>query len=540
MKTILNEYIYQNKNWVIRAIAALILTTTFADYAWSCTSWVATGSATENNETILHRNRDVDKEKQVVILGAGTYKWIGLKDADQPANYPNSGVNEKGLAIVRDDINMAGGINSHTKIEYMLSEHSNINEAKDWLINQNENGIYILADKTGAWIVEMFSGWLYAPKMTQIQSDQIDVYGVANHLKLISGFDYLPFATNHSIIRDRKINEYLNWKKGHITALDSFEWSRKKYSNNNEEGCISNEKTVAATTFVIQDRGPGVDPYVCMWVAMNSPDASIYVPIHMDAVTSDVDISTHLKNSTVSIYDVAQDLYDVLPSQRTCLRNYFLAYEAEMYEYVVNQENNLNSQELQYLDDYVANQAYNIIDASIADGCDSHTLGSNSEPFTDTFPTTSKSNWATNNWIVTSPYYYSQPYSIRARKYNMEDLFIKDPIFVPVPALNRSNYIIVEFWLRQNLTDWNDIILLQYQIGDTKYTIENLFSEQSGFAKYEFVIVDKNYFDIDNFKIGFQVTGLSQDIYGYYETVYVDDVKVKLGNGNLFNAPGEN
>jgi hypothetical protein len=122
----------------------------------------------------------------------------------------------------------------------------------------------------------------------------------------------------------------------------------------------------------------------------------------------------------------------------------------------------------------------------------------------------------------------------------MEDLFIKDPIFVPVPALNRSNYIIVEFWLRQNLTDWNDIILLQYQIGDTKYTIENLFSEQSGFAKYEFVIVDKNYFDIDNFKIGFQVTGLSQDIYGYYETVYVDDVKVKLGNGNLFNAPGEN
>ncbi len=506
-----------------------------------CTSWVATGDAT-GGVSLLHKNRDKglgDKQndKQIVVRGKGEYAWVGIKNFND--TNPSAGINDEGLAVAYNFVTgyCFWGTSERKILKNILNNCAVVGDANGGAIKHlldisyfRNAGIYFLADKYKVAIVEVEEG-AGDREYTIIlnEEDNGGALGRANHFSQISP----DRSSLHSEIRHDKINFYLNQKKSNITALDCFKWSRRRYSNNHYTGCICNDDTAAATTFVI-DENP------CMWVAIGRPDNSIYVPVHIDANKTGDNISDRLKEEDDTIWKKSMNLYNKdwgtdegAALRYGCLSNYFLAYESGMLK-----ENPLDTDDydsLAVFDNDMAEYAFQVLDDldEITECISLETYVSFTTKFNDGFEG-GVGNWD-GDWDQSDAVHMGGNFSAEANKSNDGLFKINNENNVSTIIESENvQYALVHFYLRQHYTDDEDICLTYYKDGE-EYVVEDLYTQDDfEWHEYEFLIVDDYYLDISNFRVGFNAPELSNWGF-YYEKVYVDDVQIKVSSESLFD-----
>lgn len=273
-----------------------------------CTSWVSAGTANKYHEVILHKNRDYDYTAQIVIQvdELGKNKYTALVTASNPTGVA-AGINEYGLAVVNNlisttDIEVSGIGNLH--MNRRILEECKTVEDVFVLIDQtklNSGVIFLVADPNKGAVIEVKASGHSTIEQSLVVDD---VMYRANHFMFLNGSG--SEATTSSIRRYNAAKDFLETRKGNLTLLDYFELSRHHYLEDNQpvsnfnrpDGSISNYHTLFGASFLIS-------PTYChelssMWVAMNHPCSSIYVPVHIDAST----LNSYLGESTA--YDNAK------------------------------------------------------------------------------------------------------------------------------------------------------------------------------------------------------------------------------------------
>ena len=301
-----------------------------------CTSWIATGTATESGDTILHKNRDLTIEPQVIvrIKRDGKNEYIATITAGQTLSAP-SGINEHGLVVFNDwvthnPINYNPiGIDATVVDRMILEECNSVDEVAPYLDTIFIQGgtMFFLGDKDKGAIIEA-TGW--ERKVIMVEND---INYRSNHfIELSDDLTYeCPEPGTSSTRRYNAAKEFLESKKGTLTALDCNNLSRHHYYSTEKainefdspDGSICNYHTLSGSTFQIDQDYPGV--LSVFWSSAGHPDSSLYTPIHYGSTQIH---STWYENE--SAWDLAQTISDNNLGPRHGLTPYFLDIEEQM------------------------------------------------------------------------------------------------------------------------------------------------------------------------------------------------------------------
>ncbi len=115
--------------------------------AGGCTTWAASGEATEDGRPILVKNRDYRPEHlplQVVVIAEPEvgYRYAYLTSAGSPGVFC-AGMNEVGLAVADthvSSLDVGPGIPSYSLMMHLLEEHKTVRSALDYLRSAKRMG----------------------------------------------------------------------------------------------------------------------------------------------------------------------------------------------------------------------------------------------------------------------------------------------------------------------------------------------------------------------------------------------------------------
>ncbi|MCP4680234.1 MAG: hypothetical protein GY854_33030 [Deltaproteobacteria bacterium] len=342
---------YQKAMWSLLVALMAFLSLSFDLLAEECTSWVISGDwmAGEYNKTILHKNRDKERARQVVIraprlpyesnsrdpeIDDHLYAYLAIV-SNGDSNQVAAGINEHGLAVAN---NYIAGIfvpslwaHGTLTLNRMILEYCKTVEEAYLFIDQicQDNmimtgGALFLADPHQAAVIEHF-GKNYTSHEQSIVVD--GARARSNDFTVLQGGlgggDDVRLRYEHAV-------EFLDEREGDLRATDCFELSRQhhvlpsgKASLNDGSICnypkngSNSGSTLFGATFVIDRQDPALS---CMWVALGTPDTAIYTPIHLTAlswsgaghgggfVENDIGKVIHSSLTSVEIYNLAETI----------------------------------------------------------------------------------------------------------------------------------------------------------------------------------------------------------------------------------------
>ncbi|MCP4763345.1 MAG: hypothetical protein GY870_16345 [archaeon] len=254
-----------------------------------CTSWIATGTSTLNNETLHHKNCDSTYITHTTIKINQTDKYAFTAVIDVASMDVRSGINEHGLSVSNNYVFIPQlnpvGISTNTYLRLLLEECKTVQEAYDYLNThtRQEGAIFIVGDPNRGIIVEATPSTMTSFEESLIENN---IGCRANHFVKLANLPGLKTSTQ----RYNLGTEFLTERNGTLTVLDYNELSRKHldYTNPNKIGITDHSEanrsicyyhTVFGTTFQINRTKPL--ELSTMWTAMGVPCSSMYTPIQL-------------------------------------------------------------------------------------------------------------------------------------------------------------------------------------------------------------------------------------------------------------------
>ena len=154
-----------------------------------CTAWVAHGTATENGKSLMHKNRDLDRDTQVVVAVAPSGGDNGYKAVVTAGNTGITlGINDQGLAtgntyVSSNEIALFGK-GALTINREILEQCDNIDEIFTYLsgITPQDGSNQMCADPNKVAIIEYTAQRYTTPEQSIIQND---VLFRANHFRIL-------------------------------------------------------------------------------------------------------------------------------------------------------------------------------------------------------------------------------------------------------------------------------------------------------------------------------------------------------------------
>lgn len=301
-----------------------------------CTSWIAAGTATQNGNTLLHKNRDMPVNPQVVVRmhSKGKYEYITILSAGQLSTAP-TGINEHGLAAIQNDIALNPlnynplGVEGTAFTRSILEECKNVDEAIDYIKDNPCLGgtIFMVADHKKGAIIER-SGWEYE---VEIVEDEVEFR--SNHFLKLKDITYenpAPSLTSARRYADAK--DFFKDRQENLTVTDFNELSRHHYNPSKDEisehdsgdGSICNYHTLSGTTYEIDKNYPKT--LSVLWAAIGHPCSSIYAPIHLGST------EIYKKFENEKTWELAMNIFDNNLGPHEGLTPYFLEIEKEMID----------------------------------------------------------------------------------------------------------------------------------------------------------------------------------------------------------------
>jgi predicted choloylglycine hydrolase len=271
-----------------------------------CTSWIATGNATFNGNSIFHKNRDGSRDIQVIvrIIPEEGYPFCALVTAGR--NGIAAGINELGLAAGNNGISTFAinpfGVDNFVVNRLILERCHSVDSAYDMLKNMVEKhrirggSIIFVVDKEKGAIIEV-TGFTLSSYEESIIID--DVGCRSNHFVRLKNYNLnlkkptsLFKPSEHTLKRYDAAKQFLEDRKGNVSIYDCNKLSRHQYVDENgviseHEGSVCNypedgengPSTLLGVTFQVNKSYP--NELSVMWVALGLPSNTLYVPIHL-------------------------------------------------------------------------------------------------------------------------------------------------------------------------------------------------------------------------------------------------------------------
>ncbi len=319
--------------------------------AEECTSWVISGDAlmSGDHKTILHKNRDKERAKQVVVraprlpyesnsrdpeVDTHLYSYLAIVSRGD-SGMVAAGINEHGLAVAN---NYVAGIFVPSIWAYgtltlnrLILEYCKTVEEAYLFIEQIcadnmilNGGALFLADPAEAAIIEHL-GKNHTDREQSVFTD--GARARSNDFIVLQG----GLGGGDDVrLRYEYASAFLDEREGELRAADCFELSRLHHvlpdgKASLNDGSICNYpkdgqgsgSTLFGATFVIDREDPMLS---AMWVSLGTPDTAIYTPIHLTAlswngagpnggfVENNLDRVVHSAWTSAGIYDLAETI----------------------------------------------------------------------------------------------------------------------------------------------------------------------------------------------------------------------------------------
>ena len=302
-----------------------------------CTGWVAHGTSTSNGNTLMHKNRDLSRDAQVVVKVAASGSdngYIGVVTSG--ATGITFGINDLGLSLGNTyvdctEINIFGK-GSLTMTKEMLKECDEVDHVFTYLagVNPSAGSNQLCADPNKVAIIEYTAQRYTTPAQSIIQNG---VGYRSNYFTILTGYNSNGVPSTTQIIRYNAARDFVNAHNGSLTAGDFNVPSRHHYEptagypseHDGVDGSISNYHTLSAGTFEIDTEYP--EYLSVMWTAIGTPCSALYTPIHIGSSS----VNSHYTSSDA--WNLAEDILDqqdadVFPFGS--LVSHYLEYEADM------------------------------------------------------------------------------------------------------------------------------------------------------------------------------------------------------------------
>ncbi len=256
-----------------------------------CTSWVAVGAATRHGKSMLHKNRDMSRDTQVVFKVRRIWKNSYIALSTSPFLTVTSGMNDKGLAICNnvigfDNLNLFG-LNAFAIHRKVLEEADTVEDAYEMIkgfprLNAN---IFFVVDREKGAIIET--------SPTQISSfeDSVIINNVGARANM---FEVLPGPPDlDSIRRSGAAKAFLRQYFGSLSIPEMNMLSRHVFIY--KEGIVSKNdfsisskpvedksSTLYGATYVMDKAYPA--ELNTLWFALGTTTAALYSPIHFGSL----------------------------------------------------------------------------------------------------------------------------------------------------------------------------------------------------------------------------------------------------------------
>ena len=279
-----------------------------------CTGWVAHGISTSNGNTLMHKNRDLSRDTQVVVRVApsgGDNGYIGVVSSG--ATGVTFGVNDQGLALGNTyvdciEINIFGK-GSLTMTKEMLLECDVVDDVFTYLagVNPSAGSNQLCADPNKAAIIEYTAQRYTTPAQSIIQNG---VGYRSNYFTILTGYNSNGVPSTTQIIRYNAARDFVNSLNGSLTAEDFNVPSRHHYEptagypseHDGVDGSISNYHTLCGGTFEIDTQYP--EYLSVMWTSIGTPCTALYTPIHIGSTS----VNSHYTSSDA--WNLAENILD--------------------------------------------------------------------------------------------------------------------------------------------------------------------------------------------------------------------------------------
>ncbi len=262
-----------------------------------CTSWIATGDATLNGDSIYHKNRDSRRGTQVVvkIIPDRGHPFHAVVTAGQ--NGIAAGINKFGLAAGNNAVATWAinpfGAGSLVVNRLIVERCDSVDSAYDMLKNMVKKhkiaggSMFFVVDEEKGAIIEVTGFSLSSYKESIIVDD---VGYRSNYFIVLKKYSLFSALSEDCIIRYKAAKQFLERKKGNFTIYDCNELSRHHHVRkggmiSEYEGSIcghpksGGSSTLLGVTFQVNETYP--NELSVMWVALGLPCNTLYVPLHI-------------------------------------------------------------------------------------------------------------------------------------------------------------------------------------------------------------------------------------------------------------------
>ncbi|MGH2559376.1 MAG: C45 family autoproteolytic acyltransferase/hydrolase [Thermomicrobiales bacterium] len=250
-----------------------------------CTSFLATGAATADGISILHKNRDSAPRPQGLWVRAisGIYRYLAGGDASDHGVIHF--VNEHGLAGAMNagspnDDTVAEGLPTPQVLRLIAEKATTCEEALAILEEIVGRGWYTNGPSGSLWLfVEPARGLVVENTFRHIDHVWIenDVHARANDFFLPNT---LPFTRPDALTNTRYLaaRRGVERVRGHVTAAD-FNWLSRDTASEPQRIC--GDSTLSGFTAVVGGELPAL--LSMAWVALGHPNNALHVPFFVGA-----------------------------------------------------------------------------------------------------------------------------------------------------------------------------------------------------------------------------------------------------------------
>ncbi len=274
----------------------------------ACTCFIAAGDGTEDGRAISSKNRDLNNMQVLLLVEPEDgYRFIGMMSAG--ALGVSQGINEKGVAIGHTWMPVPefyeAGYSPFLVNQMVMEQCADIDEAITLIgeLPKSEGATFVVSDPYLSAFVETVPSVINTPDTAfQLLTDGVDVH--TNHYVMEpfyswvveDGFGYMwtvsyaRYDRGLALIGENPVVDVVdvmrftrdleNWGCGSPTEIIAAhpEVPYECWSNGWPGFSICNARTVSASVFQSDDDHP--EHMSTMWMAINNPAYSPYVPVH--------------------------------------------------------------------------------------------------------------------------------------------------------------------------------------------------------------------------------------------------------------------
>lgn len=258
-----------------------------------CTSWAILPDLAAENQVLLHKNRDTNLRKSVVVYRntPGKYGYIGLSDIGWMD--VTMGMNSVGVAITMNsgdssDFSREYGMDTTLMARIILENCKTADEALTMLIAMLKEGVYahgntgsiwLIADRDKAFVIENDAGHFGVEKSESgvvIRANTWSLPSMLRYSKKSAAGVFHSRSREFAVIREL-FDQGKNFDRP-VTVEQVAKAARVTRIPENPKAAVPcASRTVSAATFSIDREFPA--DLSLMFAAVGNPDYTLFIPI---------------------------------------------------------------------------------------------------------------------------------------------------------------------------------------------------------------------------------------------------------------------